>query len=253
MFKRAIVRTPGKSMINGLTSAKLDLPNYEKALDQHTEYIKALKECGLEVIVLDKDEQYPDSTFVEDVALLTKNCAIITNPGAPSRKGETIDIKKVLKNYYNNIEEVREPGTVEGGDIMMVESHFYIGISKRTNENGAHQIIEFLEKYDMSGSIIRIEKMLHLKTGVAYLERNNLLASFEFLTKKEFQKFNILKIDIDESYSANCVWVNDRILMPKYYPKTREIIEHAGYKIKEVDISEFKKLDGGISCLSLRF
>jgi len=253
MFKKAIVRTPGKSMINGLTTAELGLPNYEKALIQHKKYIKALDECGLEVIVLEESEQYPDSTFIEDVALLTRNLAIITKPGVKSRRGETTKIKKILRGFYTNIEEVREPGTIEGGDIMMVGSHFYIGLSERTNESGAKQVIKYLEKYGMSGSVIRLEKMFHLKTGVAYLEHNNLVASGELLTKEEFQKFNILKIEEDESYAANCIWINDRVLIPKGYPKARETIEGAGYMIKEVDVSEFRKLDGGLSCLSLRF
>jgi len=253
MFKRAIVKTPGKSMINGLTTAELGLPNYEKALIQHKKYIKALDECGLEVIVLEESEQYPDSTFIEDVALLTRNLAIITKPGVKSRRGETTKIKKILRGFYTNIEEVREPGTIEGGDIMMVGSHFYIGLSERTNESGAKQVIKYLEKYGMSGSVIRLEKMFHLKTGVAYLEHNNLVASGELLTKEEFQKFNILKIEEDERYAANCIWINDRVLIPKGYPKARETIEGAGYMIKEVDVSEFRKLDGGLSCLSLRF
>lgn len=253
MFKRAIVRTPGKSMLNGLSSAKLGQPNYEKALSQHAEYIKALEECGLEVSVLEKDEEYPDSTFVEDAALLTRDCAIILRPGAPSRRGETIEIQKVLGNYFVNIDAVEYPGMVEAGDIMMVGSHFYIGLSERTNESGALQVIEFLEKYGMSGSLIKLEEVLHLKTGVVYLEHNNLVATGEFLTKEEFQKFNFLKIDEDESYAANCVWVNDRVLIPKGHPKARDTIAGAGYSIIEVDVSEFRKLDGGLSCLSLRF
>ena len=174
-------------------------------------------------------------------------------PGALSRREETAEIRNVLSKYYINIEEVREPGTVEAGDIMMVGSHFYIGLSERTNESGAKQVIEYLEKYGMSGSVIKLEKVLHLKTGVAYLEHNNLVVCGEFLTKKEFQKFNILKIDEDESYAANCVSVNDRVLIPKGYPKARETIAGAGYSIIEVDVSEFQKLDGGLSCLSLRF
>ncbi|MGA2625118.1 MAG: arginine deiminase family protein [Bacteroidota bacterium] len=253
MFTRAIVRTPGKSMINGLTTAELGHPDYEQALVQHARYIEALKDCGLEVRVLREDQRYPDSTFVEDVALLTKDYAIVTNPGAPSRKGETAEIREILRDYYINIEEVREPGTVEAGDIMMVGSHFFIGISKRTNETGAQQVVGYLEKYGMSGSVIKLENVLHLKTGVAYLEHNNLVACGEFLSRGEFQKFNILKIDEDESYAANCIWVNDRVLIPKGYPKARATIESAGYSIKEVDVSEFRKLDGGISCLSLRF
>lgn len=253
MFKTAIVRKPGRSMLKGLTTAALGVPDYEKALGQHAEYIKALKECGLEVIVLDADEKYPDSTFVEDTALLTKDCAIITNPGALSRRGEIIKIKQVLKEHFSNIEEVQAPGTVEAGDIMMVGSDFYIGLSERTNKEGAEQVIEFLEKYGMRGFTVRLEEVLHLKTGVAYLEQNNLLACGEFLSKDEFKGFNILEIDKDESYAANCIWVNGTVLVPRGFPKVKQVIEAAGYVIKEIDTSEFRKLDGGLSCLSLRF
>jgi len=253
MYKRAIVRTPGESLTRGLTTADLGIPDYKRALAQHADYIEALEECGLEVLVLGPDEQFPDSTFVEDVALLTKNCAIITNPGAPSRKGETAAIKDVLKGFYGEVEEVLAPGTVEGGDIMMVGSHFYIGISERTNANGAQQVIRFLEKYGLSGSMIKLEKTLHLKTGVAYLEQNNLIACGEFLIKEEFKEFNLLEIDKGESYAANCIWVNDKVLIPRGFPKARETILRSGYTIIEVDVSEFQKLDGGLSCLSLRF
>ena len=253
MFKKAIVRTPGKSMVKGISTAGLGVPDYELALVQHADYIEALKECGLEVTVLDADEEYPDSTFVEDVALLTSECAIITNPGAETRRGEIVEIKKILKDFYVNIEEIYELGRVEAGDIMMVGSHFYIGLSERTNQSGAEQVISYLEKYGMSGSVVTLEEVLHLKTGVAYLEENNLLACGEFLTKEEFQKFNILEIDEDENYAANCIWVNGRVLIPKGYPKARATIENAGYLIREVDVSEFQKLDGGLSCLSLRF
>ena len=253
MYKRAIVRTPGESMIQGLTTADLGIPDYKKALVQHADYIEALEKCGLEVLVLEPDEQFPDSTFVEDVALLTKNFAIITNPGAPSRKGETAEIKDVLKEYYGEVEEVQDPGTVDGGDIMMVGSHFYIGLSERTNLNGAEQVIHFLENNGLSGSMVELGETLHLKTGVAYLEQNNLIICVEFLLKEEFKEFNLLEIAEDESYAANCIWVNDRVLIPKGYPKAQETILGAGYIIIEVEVSEFQKIDGGLSCLSLRF
>ena len=253
MFTKAIVRTPGKSMVHGLSSAGLGPPDHALALAQHADYIAALKECGLEVRVLDPDEHHPDSTFMEDVALLTTECAIIMNPGVPSRRGEITGLREVLGDYYRSIEEVRAPGTAEAGDIMMVGGHFYIGLSQRTNEAGAQQIIGHLEKYGLSGSMVKLEKVLHLKTGVAYLERNNLAACGEFVTRAEFQGFNILEIDADESYAANCVWVNDRVLMPQGYPKARATLERAGYAIREIEVSEFRKLDGGLSCLSLRF
>jgi len=253
MFTKAIVRTPSESMIKGLTTTNLGLPNYELALDQHKNYIDALTKCGLQVTVLAADENYPDSTFVEDTALLTSKFAIISNPGAETRKGETIEMKHVLKSYYSKIEEIEDPGTVEPGDIMMVGDHFYIGLSERTNEDGAAQIITFLNMYGYSGSVILLKEMLHLKTGVVYLENNNLLAYGEFLKEEEFNKFNIIEIDENESYAANCIWVNNNVIVPKGFPKTRDKIVNAGYSIIEVDVSEFRKLDGGLSCLSLRF
>ena len=253
MFTKAIVRTPSKSMIKGLTTANLGLPNYELAFRQHQEYIDALIKCGLKVKVLPADEEYPDSTFVEDTALLTKKCAIISNPGAPSRKGEINEMKQILKSYYSTIEKITLPANLEPGDIMMVGDHFYVGLSERTNEDGAAQIITYLNKYGYTGSAIFMKDMLHLKTGVAYLENNNLLAFGEFLEEEQFQKFNIIEVDEDESYAANCVWVNNYVLVPKDFPKTKDKIINAGYSIIEVDVSEFRKLDGGLSCLSLRF
>jgi len=253
MFNKAIVRVPGQSMIEGLTTAGLGKPDYEKALIQHREYRDALEACGLDVLVLREDEQYPDAVFVEDVALLTRDCAIITNPGALPRRGEIVDIKNVLRDDFDTFEEVCDPGTVEAGDIMMVGTHFYIGLSGRTNEVGAGQVISYLEKHGMSGSVVKVDEVLHLKTGVSYLEHNNLLACGEFLLKEEFKNFNILEIADDESYAANCIWVNDTVLIPKGYPKARKTIEGAGYRIREIDVSEFRKIDGGLSCLSLRY
>ncbi len=253
MFSRAIVRTPCKNMVKGLTAANLGLPDYELALIQHKKYIVALEECGLEMTILEPDEEYPDSTFVEDTALLTPNCAIITNPGAQSRKGEISKIKNVINQFYSNIECISEPGSVDAGDIMMVGTHFFIGLSSRTNIEGANQVINILNRYEMTGSFINLKNVLHLKSGVAYIENNNLVAAGEFLDKQEFKKFNILKIDDDESYAANCVWINDKVLIPTGYIKAISTIKNAGFSTIEVDVSEFRKLDGGLSCLSLRF
>lgn len=253
MFTRAIVRTPCRAMVDGLTSADLGLPDYAKALHQHHDYVQALEECGLQVSVLPADEAYPDSTFVEDVALMTPRCAILTNPGAPTRRGEVASMRATLANFCTHIENIDAPGTVEAGDIMMVGEHFYIGLSERTNEAGAVQMIAILQKHGMQGSMVELTEVLHLKTGLGYLEHNNLLACGEFLHKPEFQAFTLLEVEPDEAYAANSVWINSTVLTPKGFPKTREMIAAAGYKIREVDVSEFQKLDGGLSCLSLRF
>ncbi|MCG6913915.1 N(G),N(G)-dimethylarginine dimethylaminohydrolase [bacterium BMS3Abin03] len=252
MFTKAIVKRPCKNLVNGLTTANLGKPDYDLALKQHQGYIEALIECGLEVTILEADEDYPDSVFVEDTAILTPRCAIITNPGAPSRRGEIIEISKVLKNIYQNVETITEPGTLEAGDVMMVGNHFYIGISKRTNQAGANQLINILEKYDLTGSTITLENVLHLKSGVSYLDNNNLLSIKNFINEPEFQKYNIILVDEDESYAANSLWINDNVLVPEGFPKTKENINNAGYTAIEIDVTEFRKLDGGLSCLSLR-
>lgn len=240
-------------MVNGISEANLGQPNYELALEQHNNYIKALKSCGLEVIILEAEEEFPDSVFVEDTALCTPKCAIITNPGANSRKGETRSIESALKKHYSVIEHIEEPGSIDAGDIMMVGKHFYIGLSDRTNTIGAKQMITTLEKHGMTGSTVDLATVLHLKTGISYLENNNLLVSGEFINKKEFENFNKVEITAIESYAANSLWINSKVLIPLGFPDTLGIISNLGYECIVLDMSEFRKLDGGLSCLSLRF
>jgi dimethylargininase len=253
MFRNAIVRVPCAAIIDGLTSCHLGKPDYRAALEQHAGYIKALESLGLKVKVLEKNEMFPDSTFIEDVALCTPACAIITNPGAPSRKGEIIGIREVLEDYYKIIEEIQLPGTVEAGDILMCGTHYYIGISGRTNNEGAGQLISILEKHGLTGSAIVLSEMLHLKTGVSYLENNNLLVAGEMVEKNEFKSFRKIIIEEDELNAANSLWINGTVLVPAGFPKTKRKIEDAGYPTLALEVSEFRKVDGGLSCLSLRF
>ncbi len=253
MFKYAITRKPSRSLVDGLSDADYGIPDYKKAVAQHNDYIDALKECGLDVTVLEACEDFPDSCFVEDVALMTPHCAILTRPGAPSRRGEVKHIEDTVKSFYENIERITSPGQVEAGDIMMAGDHYYIGLSERTNQIGADQMISILEKYAMTGSVVEMSEVLHLKTGLGYIEDNTLLACGEFLSKPEFQKYDIIEIEADHSYSANSVWINGTVLVPKGYDRTVAVIKAAGYKVREVDVSEYRKLDGGLSCLSLRF
>lgn len=253
MFKNAIVRKPCPEIISGLTSVSLGKPDYNKALDQHAGYVEALRSCGLNVKVLEADSQFPDSVFVEDVALCTSECAIVTNPGAPSRNDEKLEMNAVLKSFYKHIEAIEAPGTLDAGDVMMVGKHFYIGISERTNGQGAEQLISYLERYGMTGSMVPLKEMLHLKSGLSYLEQNHLLITGEFINHSAFADFQKIKVDPDESYAANSLWVNSTVLVPAGFPRTLAKIKQAGYHTLILDVSEFRKLDGGLSCLSLRF
>ena len=255
-FNNVIVRKPCKAVCDGITSApELGQPIYEKALAQHEKYIEALKKCGVEVTVLEADERYPDSCFVEDPDLITRKCAIITNPGAASRNGEKNEIIGAVRKFFpeDKIEYIKDPGTLEGGDVMMVGDTFYVGLSARTNAEGIRQLGEILNKYGLECVQVPLEKVLHLKTGVNYLENNNMLVSGEFIDKPEFAKYNKIVIPEEEAYAANCIWVNGTVIVPEGYPAVLKAVQDAGYETLVVDTSEFRKIDGGLSCLSLRF
>ncbi|MCI7326841.1 MULTISPECIES: dimethylarginine dimethylaminohydrolase family protein [Hornefia] len=255
-FNHVIVRRPCRALVEGITSGLYPgKPDYEKALRQHDDYISALSRCGVDITILPPDERYPDSVFVEDPALITSKCAIITNPGAPSRNGEKEEIIDAVRKFFpeDKIEHITAPGTLEGGDVMMVGDHFYVGRSARTNEEGIRQLTEILAKYGMTCSEVKLEEVLHLKTGVNYLEDNNMLVSGEFVNKPDFEKYNKTEIPEDEAYAANCIWVNDTVIVPEGYPTVLKKVQDLGYKTLTVDTSEFRKLDGGLSCMSLRF
>ena len=252
-FSRAIVRAPGPSLIHGITTANLGVPDYRLALKQHNAYVHALAECGLAVITLPPDNDQPDSTFVEDTALLTPQCAIMMRPGAPARREEITGMEDVVRGLFRTIERVAAPGTVDAGDILMVGDLYYIGLSQRTNPHGAAQIIGILESYGMTGSTVPLERVLHLKSGVAFLENNTMVVAGEFKTRPEFKAFDLIPVDDGEMYAANCLWVNGTVLVAAGYPRTERAIRAAGLETIVLDVSEFRKLDGGLSCLSLRF
>ena len=252
MFARAIVRGVPNSISAGITTADLGRPDAEKAREQHHTYLAALEDCGLEVIVLDPEEGYPDSVFVEDTAVVTDRCAIATNPGAPERRGEVQEVEKVLVNLYGDVERITDPGTVDGGDVLQVGDHFYVGLSARTNREGAEQLSEILRSYGFGVSLVGLRRFLHLKTGVAYLGGDDLVVAGELVEKDEFRGFDRIVVPAEEEYGANCILVNDRVLVAEGYETVGQSIAARGYEVTTMETSEFRKLDGGLSCLSLR-
>jgi len=151
------------------------------------------------------------------------------------------------------IEFIEPPGTVEGGDVLRVENHFYIGLSRRTNNGGARQLTHILRNYGFDTSTVLVDKSLHLKAGVTYAGRDILVAVDEFVRKPEFQKFNIVRIPKDENFAANCLRINDYLFIAKGFPTTKSLLEKTGFSITELEMSEFQKMDGGLTCLSLFF
>ncbi len=252
-LNQAIVRTPGRSLIDGLTSQRLGAPDYALACRQHEAYIETLRRCGLNVTVLPAEESYPDSVFVEDTALLVPRAAIITRPGAKSRRGETKSIRIALERHFDDVAAIEAPGTVDAGDIMMVGSEFYIGLSGRTNPEGAAQMIELLLARGFICETVPLAESLHLKSSVAYLENNVLVIGGEMKGRPEFDRFDQIEVPAGDDYAANCLWINDRVLVAAGFPGVRDSIRARGYDVIELDVSEFRKVDGGLSCLSLRY
>ncbi len=256
MLKYAIVRPPGRNFAEGLTTAGLGVPDHRKALQQHERYCEALLRCGLELIRLDADLRYPDSTFVEDTAILTARCAILARPGASTRAGEVDEIRIVLAVHYPSVHEIAEGGTLDGGDICDADRHFFIGISRRTNAQGAGQLAGFLAQEGISSTFVDIrgvEGLLHLKSGMAYLGENRLAVIGALADREEFLGYDIIRIAPAENYATNCLRVNDCFLIASGFPTFEESLEALGHPVIALEMSEFQKMDGGLSCLSLRF
>lgn len=249
-FTSAIVRRPCRNFADGITGSKLGKPIYSEVLIQHEAYCEALIKCGLNLKILEADEKFPDSCFVEDTAIITRDVAIITNSGAPERQGEEKKIIEAISDF-KNIEFISNEGKLDGGDILRVDNHFYIGLSGRTNKEGAQQLSDILVKYGYTSSQIRVNGVLHLKTGVTYLENNTFISVNEF--SEYFGTSNIIIPPKGEEYSANCLIVNEHVLIPKGFPISKSKIVNLGYKPIEIEMSEFRKMDGGLTCLSLLY
>src|SRR6266403_1971500 len=248
-FTRAIVRPPAPNVAAGLTTAGLGAPNYDRALEQHTAYCAALEQCGLTLTTLEPDANHPDATFVEDTAVLT-------GPGVPSRMGEVTRIKDRLADFYPSFPSIRGPGTLDGGDVCEAGGHFFIGISERTNEAGAQQLAERLAQFEYRSTFVdmRSEKqILHLKSGLSFLGGKRLVVIEALADRAEFQGYEVIRVPTGYEYAANCVLINDRVLVATGYEEFAGKLKKLAYQTIALEMSEFRKMDGGLSCLSLRF
>ena len=253
MFTHAITRRPAKNFASGLTTASHQTPpDYSKLLTQHAQYVETLSSLGLDVTELPEMVEYPDAYFVEDVAVVTDEFAAITNPGAPSRRGEAdhivADVSR-LRPYRR----ISEPGYLDGGDVLQVGKHFFIGISDRTNMIGAAQLGNWLQEFDYTWTPVPVGAGLHLKSSINYLGKNTLLLTEDFAAMALFSTYDQIVLPDEEAYAANTLAVNDHLLTPQGFPKTREKLEEMGMPVIELDVSEVAKMDGGLTCLSLRF
>jgi dimethylargininase len=251
-FTYAITRKPGKNFAQGLTTANTGPPSYALIIQQHRAYVETLKSIGLKIIELDAQPDYPDAHFVEDTAVVTPKVAIITNPGAKSRQGEEATIAEIL-TPYRSIEHIQAPGTLDGGDVLMIGNHFFIGISERTNSHGAGQLGKILGKYGNTWTTLQVSAGLHFKSSVNYAGHNTLLVTEGFAAHKALSEYNKIIVSQAEEYAANVLWINDHLLIPKGFPDIKTKLKALDLNIIELDVSEMRKMDGGLTCLSIRF
>ena len=251
-YTHAIVRIPGRDFSQGITTAGLGIPDYDLMLEQHQSYIAILRKLGLEVTILDPLPGYPDAYFVEDVAVVTPHMAVITNPGTPARCGETPFIEPNLSRF-RPLHHITPPGTLDGGDVLAAGGHYFIGLSGRTNRAGAEQLGGFLETHGYKWRMVEVSGGLHLKSFVNYAGPDTLLLNQKYAHHSAFQPYQKIILQADEAPAANSMWVNDTIILPVGFPTVREKLAARGYAVIELDMSEARKMDGGLTCMSLRF
>jgi dimethylargininase len=252
MFTKAIVRPPGPEFSNGITTASLGIPDYELALEQHARYCEALEACGLELILLESDPARPDCPFVEDTAVVTEQLAVIARPGAERRRGEEAAVAEILSTH-RQIERIESPGTLDGGDVLQVGKRFFVGLSDRTNFEGARQIGSILTRHGYSVMVIPVGEMLHLKSGVNHAGGDALVITGGLSKLSAFSSFDLVRVPDDEAYAANCLYANGRLFIAAGFPRALAAFERLGSEIIQLDVSEFRKMDGGLTCLSIRF
>ncbi len=255
-FTRAIVRPPAATFADGITSSGFGPPDLPLALEQHEAYCRQLERLGVSLVRLGPDPEFPDSTFVEDTAIVTAGGAILTRPGAASRAGEVTAVGAALSRWFPEPPEIAAPGTLDGGDVCEAGDHFFIGLSERTNEEGAAQLVEWLARLGFGSSLIDIHELpglLHLKTGISWLGGRRILATAEIAEHEALIEWEVVRVPDGEEYAANCIAVNGTLLVAGGFPKTRALLGGLGFEIAPLDVSEYRKMDGGLSCLSIRW
>ena len=251
MFSHAITRIPGPDYPSGLTTSTLPAPDLALALEQHAAYVRSLESLGLNIEVLPAAPGFPDACFVEDTAVVVREAAVITRPGAPSRTGETALIEATLA-AHRPLARIVAPGALDGGDILQVGKRFFVGVSDRTNEEGAGQLAAILAVHGYQSCIIKVAEGLHLKSSLNHVGENTMLVTADFAGHPAIEDFRQIVCPEGEEYAANTLLVNGTLIMPLGYPRTRALLEPLGLPIVELDTSEYRKMDGGLTCLSLR-
>ena len=252
-FTHAIVRQPAKSIVKGLRAVDIGSPDYDQMICDHNDYVEALVSAGVKVISLTALDKFPDGQFVEDTALCLPKAVILMRPGAPSRLGEVNEIAPKLRELFEDVYEIDNPGHIEGGDILVTGKEILVGRSARTDENGVRQLSEIVIPLGyVLREVFTPPEILHFKTDCSLLGPDEILSTKRLQASGCFDGYKVVNVADGEEAAANAIRVNDYVIMPGGFPQTKAILEDHGYKVKVINNTECAKLDGGMSCLSLR-
>jgi dimethylargininase len=252
-FNSAIVRTPGRNVVNGLRSHDGPAPTFDLIRHEHVAYVAALRAAGLQVTELEPLEQFPDSMFVEDPALLFSDAAIVLRPGAPSRLEEAQELSASLATRFADVRALRT-GFADGGDILVTPREVIIGLSARTDQVGAAALQELLRALGLASRVVSVPAgTLHLKTDCSLVDEETVLATESLATSGVLDGYRILGIPAEERAAANAVRVNDHVLVRADCPRTLDALTQRGLDLVPLQVSEIAKIDAGLSCMSLRW
>lgn len=253
-FTHAITRRPAPSITDGLRAVDTGTPDLTRMLAHHADYVAALRSTGATVIELDPLAAYPDSVFVEDTALCLPEGAVVMRPGAPTRLGEAAEMAPHLQALYAQVVRIAGPGTIEGGDILVTEREILVGRSARTDAAGIAELTALVTPWGHRvREVFTPPGVLHFKTDCSLLDAETILATPRLAASGCFDGYRVIHTGEGEEAAANAIRFNDLVLMAAGFPRTRDALLAAGCAVREIGNSECAKLDGGMSCLSLRF
>ncbi|NOD84239.1 dimethylarginine dimethylaminohydrolase family protein [Ruegeria sp. HKCCD6119] len=253
-FSRAITRRPAPTIADGLRAEDIGNPDFDGMTAAHEAYVAALKSTGAEVIELDPLDAFPDAQFVEDTALCLPQGAVLMRPGAPSRMGEVAEIAPALRTCYETVTQINGPGHIEGGDILVTGREILVGRSDRTDAEGVEELAKITSEWGHKlREVFTPEGVLHFKTDCSLMDAETILATRRLDASGCFEGYRVLHVADGEEAAANAIRFNNLVLMAAGFPRTAEMLDREGYEVVEIDNTDCAKLDGGMSCLSLRF
>jgi dimethylargininase len=223
-----------------------------KASAQHKEYENVLAELGCEIVSLPAEADLPDAVFVEDAAVVVDEVAIIPIMGASSRRPETQTLAKTLSRY-RPLEFLKEPATLDGGDVLRIDRSLFVGLSTRTNQQAITQLRDILRPYDYEVHAVEVGDCLHLKTACSFIGRNTVLINQSFIDIAPFRQFDFVDVAAEEQSGADVIFLNDTVISPASFPKTHALLEQRGFRVRSIDSSELQKAEAGVTCSSIIF